>query len=140
MEQLQSWLSSVSDLINALSLIVSLVTLITMLCFKRRVRKAFEKKDFESSRKHTLKVLNGYVGSLSEDELYDEKFLKTIDLSLSRIRSEFTFFPIVLRLLLLWASFYIHHFCLPEIQKGKNKHVHALRLKLNKISVLVGKE
>lgn len=49
-EQINGFLASISNWLTAASVGISFLTLVTMLCFNRRLRKAFEKKDFAEER------------------------------------------------------------------------------------------
>lgn len=138
-EQITLFLASISDWLTAISVIISFLTLITMLCFNRRLRKAFEKRDFSEERTKILKEIGGFSDSLL-DGIYDEKFLDKIDSCLVDISTSFTFFSMKLRFRLWWVSFCINHRYKKEIQKGADISRHKLSLQLRKIRILVGKE
>ena len=110
-----------------------------MLCFNRRLRKAFEKKDFTEERTKILKQIGGFSDSLL-DGIYDEKFLDKIDSCLVDVSTSFTFFSMQLRFRLWWTSFCINHCYKKEIKKGTDKSRHKLSLQLRRIRILVGKE
>ena len=78
-EQVNEFLASISNWLTAASVGISFLTLVTMLCFNRRLRKAFEKKDFAEERKRILKQIGGFSDSLL-DGIYDEKFLDKLPL------------------------------------------------------------
>lgn len=137
--QVNAYLASISNWLTAASVVISLFTLATMLCFNRRLRKAFEKKDFNEERKKILKQIGGFSDSLL-DGIYDEKFLDKIDSCLVDVSTSFTFFSIQLRIRLWWISFCINHCYKQEIKKGTDKSRHKLSLQLRRIRILVGKE
>lgn len=138
-EKINSFLSSISNWLTATSVVVSFLTLATMLCFNRRLRKAFEKKDFTDERKKIIKQISGFSDSLI-DGIYDEKFLNKIDIYLVDVSSRFTFFKMKLRFRFWWTSFCINHRYKKEIQEGINKSCHKLSRQLQKIQTLVRKE
>ena len=137
--QIDAFLTSKSDWLTAISVVVSSFTLISMLCFNRRLRKAFEKKDFDIEKNKIIKQIGGYSDSLL-DGIYNEKFLDKIDSCLVEVSTSFTFFSIQLRIRLWWTSFCINHCYKKEIKKGTDKSRHKLSLQLRRIRILVGKE
>ena len=138
-EQVNEFLASISNWLTAASVGISFLTLVTMLCFNRRLRKAFEKKDFAEERKRILKQIGGFSDSLL-DGIYDEKFLDKIDSCLVDVSTSFTFFSIKLRFLFWWTSLCINYRYKKEIKKGTDKYRHKLSLQLRKIRISVGKE
>lgn len=137
--QINAYLASISNWLTAASVVISFFTLATMLCFNRRLRKAFEKKDFTEERTKILKQIGGFSDSLL-DGIYDEKFLDKIDSCLVDVSTSFTFFSMQLRFRLWWTSFCINHCYKKEIKKGTDKSRHKLSLQLRRIRILVGKE
>ena len=137
--QIDAFLTSKSDWLTAISVVVSSFTLISMLCFNRRLRKAFEKKDFDIEKNKIIKQIGGYSDSLL-DGIYNEKFLDKIDSCLVEVFTSFTFFGIQLRIRLRWTSFCINHCYKQEIIKGTDKSRPKLSKKLRKIRILIGKE
>lgn len=138
-EQISAILMSISNWLTAISVVISFLTLATMLCFNRRLRKAFEKKDFAQERDKILKKIGGFSDSLL-DGIYNEKFLDIIDSCLVDVSTSFTFFSRTLRFRLWWISFCINHCYKKEIKKGIDKSRHKLSKQLRKIRILVGKE
>ena len=138
-ERITEFLASISNWLTAISVVISFLTLVTMFCFNRKLRKAFEKKDFAEARKKILKQIGGFSDSLL-DGIYDEKFLDKIDSCLVEVSTSFTFFSIKLRLRLWWTSFCINHYYKREIKKGPDKFRHKLSLQLRVIRILVEKE
>lgn len=137
--QINAYLASISNWLTAASVVISFFTLATMLCFNRRLRKAFEKKDFTEERTKILKQIGGFSDSLL-DGIYDEKFLDKIDSCLVDVSTSFTFFSMQLRFRLWWTSFCINHCYKKEVKKGTDKSRHKLSLQLRRIRILVGKE
>lgn len=137
--QIDAFLTSKSDWLTAISVVVSSFTLISMLCFNRRLRKAFEKKDFDIEKNKIIKQIGGYSDSLL-DGIYNEKFLDKIDSCLVEVSTSFTFFSIQLRIRLWWTSFCINHCYKQEIIKGTDKSRPKLSKKLRRIRILIGKE
>lgn len=138
-ERINGFLASISNWLTAISVVISFFTLATMLCFNRRLRKAFEKKDFADERKRIIKQIGGFSDSLI-DGIYDEKFLDKIDSCLVDVSTSFTFFSIKLRFRLWWTSFCINHRYKKEIKKGTDQSRHRLSLQLRIIRILVEKE
>ena len=58
---LDNFLTQASNWVNAISLLVAMVTLITMLRFKRRIRVDSEQKEFQRKRNRITKDLNGFT-------------------------------------------------------------------------------
>ena len=138
-EQINAFLASISDWLTAISVIISFLTLVTMLCFNRRVRKALEKKDFAKDRNRIIKKTGGFSDSLLDGK-YDDKFLEQIDAYLVDVSTSFTFFSLSLRFRLWWTSFCINRCCREEIKNGTDKSRHKLSRQLRKIRILIGKE
>lgn len=88
---LDDFLTQASNWVNAISLIVAMVTLVTMLRFKRRIRVDSEQKEFQRKRNRIIKDLNGFTGSLLEDPAtYVTEFLETIDIYLLELAGSYT--------------------------------------------------
>ena len=103
-EWINSFLASISNWLTAISVVISFFTLITMFCFNRRLRKAFEKKDFTRDKNKILKQVSSFSDSLL-DGIYNENFLDKIDSCLVEVSTSFTFFSMKLRFRLWWVSF-----------------------------------
>lgn len=138
-EKINEFLNLSSNWVNAISLIISGVTLITMLQFNRRLRKALEQKDFSREKSKILKQLTGYSDSLL-DGIYDETFLNKIDLCLTEIAESYTFFSKKLLLHIRMASFLINWSCKKEIANNEDKSRYKLSKQLRQILVLIRKE
>lgn len=138
-EKINTLVSSASDWVSTISLLVSLLTLITMLCFNRRIRKVLEKKDFSSAQRKIIQTIDGYSGSIM-DGIYNEAFLDKIDLSLVEVRASYTFFKPSLQIRLWFTSFCINQFYKKEIKIGSDKSRHRLCSQLRRILVLIRKE
>ncbi len=138
-EQINAFLESASNWLTALSVIISFLTLVAMLCVNRKLRKGFEKKDFLTGSKKIIKEIAGYSDSLL-DGIYNEKFLDQIDACLVDVFTSYTFFSVKLRIRLWWTSFCINHCYKKEIKEETDKYRHKLSLQLRKIRILMGKE
>jgi len=110
-----------------------------MLRVNQRLRKGFEKKDFQAGSKKIIKEITGYSDSLL-DGIYNEKFLDQIDACLVDVFTSYTFFSVKLRIRLWWTSFCINHCYKKEIKEETDKYRHKLSLQLRKIRILMGKE
>lgn len=139
LKEINAFLQSISNWLTAASLIISFLTLVSVLRFNHRMRKAFDKKDFLKEKNHILKLIDGFSASLL-DGIYDEKILDSIDLLLSRIAESFSFFGIRVRFYLWLTSFCINHSYKKEASNGKTDSRHKLSLKLQKIRIQIGKE
>ena len=138
-DKINAFLASANNWVSAISLIVSASTLITMLCFNRKLRKAFEKKDFDRDRSKILKKLSGFSDSLL-DGIYTEKFLEEIDLLLIELATSYTFLNKKLLVYIRFTSFQINHFYKKESKNGINNSRHKLSAKLRRILVLIRKD
>lgn len=139
MEQINAFLVSISNWLTAISVVISFLTLVAMVCVDRRLHKALEKKDFVKEQNKIIKQVGGFSDSLL-DGIYDEKFLDKIDSCLVEIYTSFTFFRLKLRFRLWWTSFSINHYYKKEVKNGSDKSRHKLSLQLRRIRILVGKE
>lgn len=138
---LDGFLTQTSNWVNAISLIVAVVTLITMLRFKRRIRVEFEKDAFRKKQNRIIKDLNGFTGSLLEDPAaYITKFLETIDLYLLELAESYTFLNRWLTLRIRYTSFCINRFYLKEAANGDQRSKHKLCRQLRGILVRIRKE
>lgn len=138
---LDAFLSRVSNWINAVSLTVAVVTLITMFRFKRRIRVEFEKDAFRKKQNRIIKDLNGFTGSLLEDPAaYVTEFLETIDIYLLELAESYTFLNQWLSFRIRYTSFCINHFYLKEVANGNQRSRHKLCRQLREILVLMRKE
>lgn len=138
---LDDFLTQASNWVNAISLIVAMVTLVTMLRFKRRIRVDSEQKEFQRKRNRIIKDLNGFTGSLLEDPAtYVTEFLETIDIYLLELAGSYTFLNRWLILRLRYTSFCINHFYLKELSNGNYRSRHKLCRQLRGILVRIRKE
>lgn len=138
---LDDFLTQASNWVNAISLIVAVVTLITMLRFKRRIRVEFEKDAFRKKQRRIIKELDGYVGSLLEDPAtYVTKFLETIDLFLLDLIESYTFLNRWLTFRIWYTSLCINHSYLKEVANGDQRSRHKLCRQLRGILVRIRKE
>lgn len=136
-----SFLDSTSNWVNAISLIISVITLITMLRFKRRIRVEFEKDAFRKKQNRIIKDLNGFTGSLLDDPAtYVAEFLERIDIYLLELADSYTFLNRWLTLQLRYTSFCINHFYLKELANGNYRSRHKLCRQLRGILVRIRKE
>ncbi len=138
---LDDFLTQASNWVNAVSLIVAVVTLITMLRFKRRIRVAFEKEAFQKKRNRIIKDLNGFTGSLREDPAaYVTEFLERIDIYLLELAESYTFLNRWLTFRIRYTSFCINRFYLKEVSSGNYGSKHKLCRQLQGILVRIRKE
>lgn len=138
---LDNFLTQASNWVNAISLIVAVVTLITMLRFKRRIRVEFEKEEFQKKRNRIIKDLNGFTGSLREDPAaYVTDFLEKIDIYLLELAESYTFLNRWLTFRIRYTSFCINHFYLKEASNGNHGSKHRLCRQLQGILVRIRKE
>lgn len=138
---LDNFLTQASNWVNAISLLVAMVTLITMLRFKRRIRVDSEQKEFQRKRNRITKDLNGFTSSLLEDPAtYVTEFLETIDIYLLELAGSYTFLNRWLILRLRYTSFCINHFYLKELANGNHRSRHKLCRQLRGILVRIRKE
>lgn len=138
---LDNFLTQASNWVNAISLIVAVVTLITMLRFKRRIRVEFEKDAFRKKQNRIIKDLDGFNGSLLDDSAtYVTEFLERIDIYLLELAESYTFLNRWLTLRLQYTSFCINHFYLKELANGNHRSRHKLCRQLRGILVRIRKE
>lgn len=138
---IDDFLNQTSNWVNAISLIISIITLITMLRFRRRIRVEFEKDAFKKKRSRILKDLDGFSGSLLEDAgVYVSAFLGKIDVYLLELVTSYTFFNPWLTVKLRYTSFCINHFYMNEAASGNYKSRHKLCRQLRGILMLMRKE
>lgn len=138
-DQLLQLLSRYSGLLTAASFVVSLLTLFTMMMFKRRIRIEFDKKQFENQKRKILKELDGFEGSLF-DGLYTTDFLRKIDILLSEIPMAYTCLSRKTRLYTNYVVLFLNYVCFKEAQSGSNKSCQKLNKKLRRISILLKRE
>lgn len=138
---LDDFLTQSSNWVNAISLIISVITLITMLRFRHRIKVEFEKENFQKKRSRILKDLDGFSSSLLEDAgIYVPTFLERIDIYLLELVTSYTFFNPWLTVRLRYVSFCITHFYIREIAEGNQNSRHKLCRQLRGILVLMRKE
>lgn len=130
---------TLSDLVNVLSLFVSLVTLITMLRFKKRIRVEFDKRELGSKKTRLAKELDGCEGSL-RDGLYTKDFLQKVDLLLNDILVSYSCLSFGLKVHIQWAIHFINHRCVKDATSGNHSYAHTLCKRLQRISILLRKE
>lgn len=139
--RLDNFLDQASNWINAVSLIVAVVTLITMLRFKHRIKVEFEKENFQKKRTRILKDLDGFSSSLLEDSgVYVSAFLEKIDVYLLELITSYTFLNPWLTVQLRYTSLCINHRYMKEVASGNCKSRHKLCRQLRGILVLMRKE
>ena len=134
-----SLFSSYSCLIDILGIIISLLTLITMLRFKHRIRIELDRRDLSNTRKRLQKELDGYAGSLM-DGIYTVDFLQRIDLHLNDLLTSYKCFSLRLRCSIRWTLFFLNFYCISDASCQKTKYRHRLCKKLRRILVLLRKE
>ena len=138
---LDDFLTQASNWVNAVSLIVAIVTLITMLRFKRRIRVEFEKDALRKKQNRIIKELNGFNGSLLDDPAtYVTEFLETIDIYLLELAESYTFLNQWLSFRIRYTSFCINYFYLKELTNGNHRSRHKLCRQLRGILVRIRKE
>lgn len=138
---MDGFLDLTSNWVNAISLIISIITLITMLRFKHRIKVEFEKENFQKKRNRILKDLDGFSGSLLEDSsVYVSAFLRKIDVYLLELVTSYTFLNPWLSVRLRYTSFCINHFYMKEAAGGNLNSRHKLCRQLRGILVLMRKE
>lgn len=137
---LKSTLPTVSDWINAISLIISICTLVSMLRLRRRIRIELDKRDLGSKKHRLVKELLGFEISLRDDGLYTKDFLQKIDLHLSSILVNYSCLSWSLNLYIRYTIYFLNHYCLRDTLHEKQSHMHKLCKMLQKISILIGKE
>lgn len=136
-----SFLDSTSNWVNAISLIISVITLITMLRFRHRIKVEFEKQNFQKRKSRIVKDLDGFSSSLLEDSsVYVSAFLRKIDVYLLELVTSYSFLNPWLTVRLRYASFCINHFYMEEATNGNLKSRHKLCRQLRRILVLMRKE
>lgn len=140
LDLLKSVFPTVSDWVNAISLIVSICTLVSLLRLRRRIRFEFDKREFNSKRSRLIKELSGFEGSLRDDGLYTEDFLQKIDLRLNGILVSYSCLSLWLSLYIRYTVYFVNHPCIKDVSKGSQSHMHELCKKLQKISILLEKE
>lgn len=133
-------LPTVSDWINAVSLVVSICTLVSMLRLRRRIRIEFDKRDLGAKKHRLSKELLGFETSLRDDGLYTKNFLQKIDLHLNSILVNYSCLSLGLNLYIRYTIYFLNHHCLKDTLCGNQSHMHGLCKKLQKISILIGKE
>lgn len=138
---INSLLADISNWVNAISLLISIATLITMLRFKHKLKVELEKEKFSRQKRRIVRELRGYAESLcGNDEFYQVKFLLKIDLYLVDIKTNYTFWSRKLSRQIDETSQYINKTCLAELKVGNTNHRHDLTRRLQRISVLIEKE
>lgn len=141
LNSVDSFLDSTSNWVNAISLIISVITLITMLRFRHRIKVEFEKENFQKKRSRILKDLDGFSSSLLEDShVYVSAFLRKIDVYLLELVTSYSFLNLWLTIRLRYTSFCINHFYMEEAANGNLKSRHKLCRQLRGILVLMRKE
>ena len=132
-------LSKYSCLVDAVSLVISLLTLIAMLRFKHRIRIELDRRDLSATRKRLQKDLDGYAGSLM-DGIYTVHFLQQIDLHLNDLLISYKCFSLKLRCCIRWTLFFLNFRCMNDASHQETKYRHRLCKKLRRILVLLKKE
>lgn len=77
---------------TAISTIVSFATLVGVLRFKKKLRSIEEKRQFSTKKSSYIKRLKGFVSSIAYDGIYDEDLLTDIDVMLTDLRVNYSFF------------------------------------------------
>lgn len=92
-------------LLDLSGFIVSVLTLITALRFRRRFNKTLDRNDFLKNQEALCKELDGYLASLHSDGLdSSDSFLEKIDCKLDEIQQKYSFLSFRLRMELRQAS------------------------------------
>lgn len=139
MSAFMDFLSSFSSLINFLSLIVSSTTLVTMLRFRKRIQAEFDKQKLHQQANRLVKDLKGRAKSIS-DGIYSKEFLEEIDRLLNEILVSYSCLPRMLRLSVRYTAYLVTHRCMKDALSGQTRYTHRLSKRLDRISILLGKE
>lgn len=136
-----NWLTS-DPVLNALSVFsffISLATFVAMLCFKRRIRIEFDKRDFRKNSSRLVKEFRSMHDSL-QDGLYSKDFLQKIDSVLDEVLVAYSFISPILKIRIRIVEFYIQHLCIPDAEKKNNRRTHTLCKQLRRIDIYIRKE
>lgn len=140
--EINDFLNQNPNFLNVISVSVSVITLITMLRFKHRIRVESEKETFRRKKNRIVKDIDGFSGSLlgNAESFYVPKFLEMIDLYLLELIASYTFLNPWLTVKLRCTSFCINHFYMNEAASGNCKSRHKLCRQLRGILALMRKE
>lgn len=84
-------LSVISDFCGILSLILTFFTLVATMSVKSQVLHSYERHNFKANYKQIVGKLEGYILSLSDDQLNSVSFYQQIDLYMTDLFSKYTF-------------------------------------------------
>lgn len=120
-------------------LLISLLTLITALRFRRRLNRTLDRKEFMKEQKSLCKELDGFCGSLG-DGLLTDNFLRKIDIKLDEMRKKYSCFSLGLRMELMYTSWLLRpkHCAISDKFIGEDraykmqKHINHIRIMLEK--------
>lgn len=142
MDYILDFLKEYDYIFTVISTIVSLVTLLGVIQFKKRYQQVTEKQSFSSSKKKHVNELKGYILSLADanDGINTIKLLKDIDFFIHGLLVNYSFFSFRLKCQIRFISFCIQKIYKKEAMKSKNDHIDTLRKQLQGLLARLEKE
>lgn len=97
-------ISLLADILGIVSFFLTILTLVTTLNVRTQIIHSHERKTFNASYKQIIGKLEGFEKSLLEDKLDSKDFYQRIDLYITDLTSQFTFFNLYVKIMCKYIS------------------------------------